>query len=513
MKRALVTAFVIAGTLAAAMNAFTVTAAQSCESLASLKLQNTTITMAQVVPAEGFSRPSIGTSAAEQGFSNTVAFCRVAATLTPSSDSDIKVEVWLPTSGWNGKFQAVGNGGLAGVIPYPALAAGVTAGYASAGTDTGHVADVAEGAAFALGHPEKMIDHGYRAIHEMTVKAKAIVGAYYGGAPTSSFFNACSTGGRQGLAEAQRYPADFDGIVAGASSWNQMRLHAARIALNLTVNKNPDSVIPPSKYPMIHDAVLNACDALDGVKDGVLEDPTRCHFDVAKLSCQGTDKADCLTKGQVESARAMTSEIKDPSTGAVLYEGHLWPGSELGWARIGGPEPSAEALTAMKNIVLKNPGWDYHRMLMSADVDRAAHEDRGPMYAGDPNLRPFIDRGGKLLMYHGWSDPQVTPQNSLMYYESAVKAVGKDRAATSIALFMVPGMNHCQGGPGTDTFDKMAAIEQWVLSGKAPNSIPAFHNTDGKPDRTRPLCAYPKVAVYKGTGSTDEAANFMCKMP
>jgi feruloyl esterase len=494
--------------------------AATCESIAALKLPGTTITAAQVV-APGAFKPSPSPSAAVlKSFENLPAFCRVQGVIQPSSDSHIEFEVWLPMSGWNGKYFGVGNGGLAGSISYtfgvisdiPGLREALVAGYATASTDTGHQGAMTEGK-WALGHPEKIIDYGYRAIHETTEKSKAIIRAFYGVAPKLSYYFGCSTGGRQGLAEAQRYPEDFNGIVAGASSWNQLRLHAARIALNLIVNKNPDSVIPPSKYSMIHNAVLNACDALDGVKDGVIEDPTLCHFNYTRLACKGADAADCLTKGQVESAQAMTSPIKDPNTGTLLYDGQLWSGSELGWAGIGGPQPTDEAVAAMRNIVLKKPNWDYRTMHMSTDVDSAAKADRGAMYSGNPNLRAFFDRGGKLLMYHGWGDSRVTPQNSVIYYSEVVKAVGRAKAANSIAFFMVPGMDHCLGGAGTATFDKMAAIEQWVETGHSPDSIVASRTTNGNVDRTRPLCPYPQVARYKGTGSTDEAANFTCKAP
>jgi feruloyl esterase len=516
MKYALTTSLVVAVTLAAAaMNGgVTAMAAPSCESVKALTLPDTTITLAQAVdpgaftppvPADGAAVPP----AAAQAIRELPAFCRVTATLKPTSDSDIKIEVWLPVSGWNGKLQSVGNGGWAGVIGYPALAAALAHGYAAAATDTGHVGNSAD---FALGHPEKLIDFGYRSIHEMTVQAKAIVQAYYGTGPRLSYFNGCSTGGRQAITEAQRYPADFNGIVAGASAWNAMRMHAARTVVNLMVNKEADHVIPPSKYPMIHSAVLDACDALDGAKDGVIENPTRCHFDYAILACKGGDGTDCLTKGQVASAKVMTSPLKDPKTGRVLYEGHLWPGSELGWATLGGPAGYGNATTALKNIAFKDPRWDYRTFDVSTEMERASQSDNGVLYSGDPNLKPFFDRGGKLLMYQGWADPQVTPQASVIYYSSVVKMVGNDKAANSIALFMVPGMNHCQGGIGTDTFDKVGTLEQWVEQGKIPTTILASHLTNGHVDRTRPLCPYPQVAEYKGTGSTDDAGNFICKM-
>jgi feruloyl esterase len=480
-------------------------AASSCQDLARLSVADTTITSAEAVAAGAFTPPG-GRGGATGGFANLPAFCRVAATLRPSSDSDIKIEVWLPASGWNGKLQAVGQGGLAGSIPYPEMAAALGAGYATSGTDTGHAGDSAE---FVPGHPEKLIDFAYRAIHEMAVKGKAMIAARYGSAPTRSYFNGCSGGGRHGLTSAQRYPADFDGIVAGASSWNQPRMDAARIAVNRIVNRTPESGIPPSKLPMIHDAVLQACDGLDGVKDGVIENPTRCRFDVRTLECTGTDGPTCLTAPQVESARALLSSLRHPTTGAMLFEGHLWPGAELEWGRLSQPEPPNNVLTRIRNITFKNPNWDLRQFNIATDVDLADKVDNGLLASSNFNLEPFFDRGGKLLMWHGWADPQVTPQNSIIYYNSVVKTVGKN-AERSIALFMLPGVSHCQGGPGPDTFDKMSGIEQWVEQGKKPTRFIASHRTGGKVDRTRPLCPYGQVAKWKGSGSTEEAVNFSC---
>jgi feruloyl esterase len=418
--------------------------------------------------------------------------------------------VWLPLNGWNGKYQAVGNGGWAGTISYAAMAAAVTAGYATASTDTGHTGGTAD---FALGHPEKVVDFGHRAIHEMAVQSKTVIDAFYGAAPKVSFFNGCSQGGRQAITAAQRYPADFDGIVAGASAWDTMRNHASRVAVSQLVNKTPDGVIPATKFPMIHNAVLAACDELDHVKDGVIENPLRCRFDYASLACKAGDHEDCLTAAQVESAKALTSSLKDAKSGKIIDERHLWPGSELGWATLGGREPLALSVSGLKNVAFKDPDWDWHTFDVSTGMTLALQSDNGVMASGDPNLKPFFDRGGKLLMYHGWTDQQVTPQTSLIYYDAVVKKVGKDLAAKGIALFMVPGMNHCQGGPGTDTFDKMGTIEQWVASGQPPKQIKASHATEGKVDRTRPLCPYPQVARFTGSGSVDEAANFVCAAP
>jgi feruloyl esterase len=505
MKRSLWIALVVL----VSMQAVPGHAATACEKLISLALPHAMIDSAQMVAAGAFVPPggAQGRGGGQNAYANLPAFCRVTATLTPSSDSDIKTEIWLPASGWNGKYEAVGNGGWAGTISYPALAAAVMAGYAGAGTDTGHVGNNAD---FAFGHPEKVIDLAYRSIHEMTVQSKTIINEHYGTPARYSYYNGCSQGGRQGLAAAQKYPEDFNGIIAGAAAWNPMGMHVARTALNLTVNKDAADVIPPSKYPMIHEAVLNACDAQDGVKDGVVENPAKCNFDYKQLLCKAGDAADCLTAGQVESAKSMVSPLKDPKTGKVLYEGHLMLGSELGWATLGGPQPIGLATSGLRNITFRDKNWDYHQLDVATDVARAEKSDGGAMYSGDANLKPFFDHGGKLLMYHGWSDPQVNPMNSVIYYENVLKAVGKDKAANAIELFMIPGMNHCAGGPGTDTFDKMKTIEQWVEQGKKPAQIGASHQTRGQVDKTRPLCPYPQVAKYKGSGDTNDAGSFTC---
>jgi feruloyl esterase len=484
--------------------------AASCESLASLKLPDSTITSATTVAPGAFAPPTSALPGAVWQFLTLPAFCRVVATLTPSSDSDIKVEVWLPVAGWNGKFQAVGNGGFAGVISYSALAAALRDGYATASTDTGHQGNTA---AFALGHPEKVIDFADRAVHVMTVQAKAILSAYYGNAPRLSFWNGCSQGGRQAITEAAKYPSDFDGIVAGASGINWMRLLVARMVINVVVHRSEDSYIPSDKYALIHEAVLKACDALDGVKDGVIENPTVCHFDPKVLVCKGADGPNCLNPAQVETAKALYSPIKNPKTGAEVMPALLQPGSELGWAILAGPEPIRYSTETFQYLVFKDPKWDWHSFNPATDIDRALKVDNGLLEFTDSNVKPFFDRGGKLLMYHGWADPQVTPMNSVNYFNDVVRKLGAGVVGKSIELYMVPGMNHCGGGPGTDTFDKMAAIEQWIAGGTAPKQILASHLTNKTVDRTRPLCPYPQIATYKGINSTDDAANFVCKEP
>jgi feruloyl esterase len=483
--------------------------AASCESLASLALPQATVTAAQPVAAGAFVAP--GATPAAPGrvrlFSSAPAFCRVAATLTPTSDSDIKIEVWLPVAGWNGKFQAVGNGGWLGSIPYPGLAEALTAGYATAATDTGHVGN---SAAFALGHPEKLIDFAYRAVHEMTARAKTIVDAFYGRAPTLSIWNGCSQGGRQGIAEAVRYPADFDAVIAGAPAVNYMHLHAGRMAVNRAVNASSEAVIPPAKYPTVYRAALAACDARDGLTDGVIENPAACTFDPQVLQCTGHDDTSCLTPAQIQSAQAMYAGATHPGTKARVLPG-LAHGSELGWAVIGSPEPILYAADAFKYIVHQDPAWDGSRFDPALDFDRAfAADPDDAVGSANPDLRAFFTRGGKLLLCHGWSDAQVTPYNTIDFFQKVVAANGGAGVGTSVQLYMVPGMNHCIGGPGTDTFDRVAAMESWLATGSAPARIEAAHVTNGVADRTRPLCPFGQVARWDGRGSPDAASSFSC---
>ena len=478
----------------------------SCDSLTKVALPDSTITMAQVVPAGQFTPPSGGGRGANP-YKNLSEFCRVAVTIKPTSDSDIKVEVWLPVNGWNSKFQAVGNGGWAGAISYSAMADAVRAGYASASTDTGHVGGRG---IFALGHPEKLIDFAWRSEHEMTVKAKAIIQAFYGAGPKLSYWNGCSTGGRQGLKEAQMFPDDYDGIIAGAP--------ANRTAISLwiahAVLKDPASYIPPSKYPIIHRAAIAACDSRDGLKDGLIGDPAKCNFDPKVLLCKSTDGAECLTGSQVEAAKKIYSPAVSPRTGQQLFSS-LVPGTELGWGvQAQGPEPSANIYDQYRYVVFKDPNWDWKTFNFDGDVVRGDLPENLVMNATDPNMKAFFARGGKLLLYHGWSDPNVPAPNTIKYYNSVADVMGgAAKASNSIRLFMAPGMGHCSGGEGPNAFDKVGPLEQWVEQGKAPEKLNASHSTDGKVDRTRPLCPYPQVAEYMGTGSIDDAANFVCSAP
>jgi feruloyl esterase len=483
--------------------------ASSCERLTELKLRNTTITMAQTVAAGAFNSPLPPPKGKQPpSFRNVPAFCRVAATLTPVSDSEIKIEVWLPESGWNGNLQSVGNGAWAGTISYPAMGTALTAGYATASTDTGHTGG--NPATFVPGHPEKVIDFSYRAVHEMTLAAKAIIYARYRSNPKYSYWNGCSTGGRQALVEAQRYAADYDGIVAGAAAIDTTHLQGAQVWSAQVVHKDEASYIPPAKYAVLHAAVLEACDELDGVKDGVLENPTKCHFDPQKLLCKDADASSCLTATQVEAARQLYAGPRD-SRGKSLFPG-LERGSETGWATLSGAKPMALADETYKFLVFKDANWNYLNFDAERDIETGDKMAGALMNAVDPNLKPLFSRGGKVLMYHGWADPGIAPHNSINYYNSVIETLGKSAVSNSIRLFMVPGMGHCQGGDGTSTFNMMDAVSAWVEQGKAPDRIEASRVRGGKTDRTRPLCPYPQVAVYKGSGSTDESANFSCKV-
>jgi feruloyl esterase len=477
----------------------------SCSDLAKVALPHATITVAAPVQAGAFTP---GAQSGAGDFAALPAFCRVAATLKPTSDSDIKIEVWLPASGWNGKFQAVGNGAFSGAIAYPAMGRALARGYAAASTDTGHVGNTAS---FAVGHPEKLIDFGWRAVHEMTVASKTIVAAHFGTAPKFSYWNGCSAGGRQAMAEAQRFPADFDGIIAGAPGldWTGRAAQALRIAQRL--EDNPAARLLQPQRQLLHRAVVEACDALDGVKDGLLENPVRCRFDPAELQCKNAGDTSCLSAAQVETARLIYSGVKNPKTGRDIAG--LPPGSELGWSDAGWTASArATGLDQFRFIVFANPAWTVQQFNVPADIARAEEMDGNTVNALEPNVKPFIDRGGKLIQYHGWSDPQISPGNSAQYYARAVEASGgAAKVRGSYRLFLAPGMAHCGGGAGPNTFDMVSALEQWVEAGKAPDQILASHATSGRVDRTRPLCPYPQVAVYNGSGSIDEAASFSCR--
>ena len=490
--------------LAMAASAGCAGAAATCESLGSLSTPEARITAAASVAAGAFTPPG------GQPMRNVPAMCRVAMTLAPSQDSDIKVEVWMPATGWNGKFQAVGNGGWSGAINYGGMANAVRGSYASASTDTGHAGGSAE---FAYGHPEKLIDFGYRSEHEMTVKAKALIAAFYGSGPKLSYWNGCSSGGKQGLKEAQKYPEDYDGIIAGAPANNWVALLSSDMMSSVALLKDPASRIPTPKLAVLHKAAVEACDAVDGLKDGLIDDPTRCHFDPGTLLCKGPETETCLTAAQVAAAKVVYGPFENPRTHKEIFPG-LEPGSEPGWVAFNGPQPFSISNDYFRYVVHKNPEWDFRTFDTVQDFALAEKLDQdNVLKAVDPDLRKFVAHGGKLILYHGWSDNLIAPVNSINYFNSVVsKLGGLEKTEGSVRLFMAPGMGHCGGGEGPSAFDMIGPLEQWVEQGKAPDSVIAYQRSN-QINRTRPLCAYPEVAKYKGAGSSDEAANFVCAKP
>src|SRR5437762_11096607 len=341
--------------------------AATCDTLAaSLKLTNAQVTVATAVTSGQFTPPPAGGANAPKAITNLPAFCRVQLTLTPSSDSDIRSEVWLPLNNWNGKFQQVGNGAWAGSIQYGALAEALKRGYAAASTDAGHTGT---DASFAMGHPEKLKDFGYRAVHETAVQGKSTLTNFYGMAPRFSYFNGCSGGGRMAFQEMQRFPADFDAILAGAPGYNRVNQSVQMLMNAKATLDNPASMIPAKKYPVIHRAALDACDAQDGLKDGLISEPLSCRFDPAVTQCKSGDAPTCLTAPQVEAARKIYAGVKNPKTGELIFPG-LEPGSELNWGGpAGGPEPLAVGTDLFKFVVFKDPKWDSHTFDLARDYD------------------------------------------------------------------------------------------------------------------------------------------------
>jgi len=503
-------------------------AVQPCENLAHLSLAHMKVTMAQTVAPGSFSDAPF--------FKAVPAFCRVQMVSTPTADSDIKIEVWLPTNGWNGRFSAVGNGGFAGSIGYQSMGMAIEQGYATAGTDAGHSGD-AEDARWALGHPEKIADFGYRAIHEMTQAAKSAIRAYYGNSPHHSYFGSCSDGGREALMEAQRFPEDYDGIIAGAPAnfWTHLLTNALWNEQALTIPS--EGYIPSSKLPAIASAVNAACDAQDGVKDGILNDPRKCHFDPAALSCKGAETDSCLTPPQVTDLRKLYEGAHD-SDGREIFPGYP-PGAEDGkggwepWLTGSGPGKSAAFAYGngfFANMVYEQADWNYRTATVDNAV-KAADEKMAPVLnSTDPNLAPFRAHGGKLILYHGWNDPAIPALNTINYFDSVVRALGDKDVDSFVRLYMVPGMQHCGGGPGPYRFgqpgslqpagakdsrhDIQLALESWVEEGEAPTTIITTKYVDDDPAKgvqmTRPLCPYPLAAKYKGTGDTNKSDNFVC---
>ncbi|MGE3616212.1 MAG: tannase/feruloyl esterase family alpha/beta hydrolase [Gemmatimonadales bacterium] len=509
-------------------------APRACADLTQLRLDGAEITAATEVPAGRFTPPADGIPMPPF---DLPAYCRVEAVARPTADSEIKFEVWLPAEGWNGKFQQVGNGGYAGSIPSASIGAALLRGYAAAGTDDGHVG---QDPSFAIGHPEKVIDFGHRAVHLTAEFSKAIIAARYGEEPKRSYFVGCSDGGREALMEAQRYPADFDGIVAGAPANNWTRLMAMGVWDWQALTETPGSAIPAAKLGLIQAAALAACDGLDDVADGLIENPSRCRFNPERLRCPGGDRPDCLTGAQLAALEKLYSGPVSPATGERIHPGAV-PGAE---AVPGNWNPWMVASEQMpisiiawfgtgffRDMVFAQADWDYRTFDFDQDLATALGKVAPHLDATDPDLRPFRDRGGKLIQYHGWGDAAIPATGSVNYYQEVLATVGPD-AGDFYRLFMVPGMGHCGDGigptdfgqalPGPDAADPerdiVAALDRWVEQGTAPEQLIGTGLRLGDPPSdpaktvaiTRPICAWPKEAVRQGNGSTDEAASFTC---
>ena len=473
--------------------------AVDCAALAELAVSSTTITSTTLVAAGG-------------GFPE---YCSVDGHV----DTEIVFALRLPTQ-WNGRFYFASLGGLDGLVPAPG--AGLKLGYAEIGTNTGHTS--ADGTLYdgswAYHNEERQINWAYRSTHVVLMAGKAITTAYYGVAPRFSYYVGCSGGGRHAAMSAQRYPTDFDGVVAGdpfLSPAGQV------IAWNWNEQTLASEPIPPAKLTLITNAVISECDAKDGVVDGLISDPRRCRFDPGTLACPaGVDRSDCLTQGQVASLRKFYGGPRN-THGEQLFPG--WePGVEnLGWPRAlvnsvtGGP---GELLVLIPDNFLKyfifNPGYD--PLSFNFDRDPSKLKPEFELLDVKPDLSAFAKAGGKIVMYHGWADPRLVSMLSIQFHDAVERNLhhehhGKPAKIDDFyRLFMVPGMLHCAGGTGPTNFDAFSALVQWVEKGVAPARIIGSHLTAGVVDRTRPLCPYPQEAVYTGNGSIDDAANFVCRV-
>lgn len=446
-----------------------------CEKLAEMTIPNVVIRSAT-------------NAHAAPGADSLPAFCRIQALAHPVPDSDIEFEVWIPET-WNGKFQGVGNGGYSGSIAYSAMVRALKNGYATASHNTGHNGDNLK---FGQGHPEKVIDYAYRAVHVMTENSKLLIRTHTGHFADKSYFVGCSAGGHQALSEAQRYPNDYDGIVAGAPANNRIRQSFGFQWSYRALHRNDGTpIVTMAKLAQVTKAVIDSCDATDGLKDGLIEDPRRCAIpDLSKV----------LTPEEAEAVRKVWAGPKEIFTGWPMGSENL---GDQGWGQyhLNPTEPMRSDV--FRFFVFNDPNWDWRTL--DWDRDFAYANERIPyMNAAETDLTPFRKHGGKLLMYAGWADPVVPPQDTAAYFEKVNKTMGATK--DFLRLFMAPGMGHCGGGVGPNQFDSLKALDEWVTKGSAPDKLIA-----SRPGRTRPLCSYPQVARYKGTGSIDEAANFTCR--
>jgi hypothetical protein len=523
-----------------------------CEFVAKLHWPGTTIDTTESIDGGSFTPPGATTP-----LTGLPPFCRVAGSIKPTSDSDIRFEVWMPKSGWNEKFLSAGEGGYAGAINYGGIAAALRRGYAGGSTDTGHVGGTAD---FAPGHPEKVIDFGWRGKHLQAVRSKDIIRTFYRHPVKHSYFSSCSNGGRQAMMEIQRFPEDYDGVLVGAPAHDWTHLFAGFVWNEQALWNTPGAHVSAAKLAAVQAATLATCDALDGVIDGVAEDPRQCTFDPASLACPtGTDSDTCLTPPQVSAVRKIMQGPSRDSHGHHLasygssrhfarrqiFPGYFTSaaGAAASWpAWITGPAvPGASIQAFFGNAFfgrvieeIPAPGvWDFSTFDFGDDMKAADRKAEDTFNATDPDLSSFRRRNhrGKIIIWHGWEDPAISALSAIDYYQQVLRE-NRD-ADRFVRLFLAPGMLHCGGGPGPNSFgqslpqatplsnapqhDILSALERWVEDGVPPERIVAAKYVNDQPaqgvQRTRPLCAYPKVAVYRGTGSTDDAANFDCRQP
>jgi feruloyl esterase len=499
----------IAGIALMLLGTATTAAPTPCQNLTRLQLDNATITSAVVVP-EG-PAPARGGGAAGGGAGargargaapapqpNIPEHCRVQVVLKPTSDSLINMEMWLPTANWNGKFMGVGNGGFAGSIQGTTneMPQALRLGYATAGTDTGHQE---QGGNWAIGHSEKMVDFGYRSTHEMTLKAKEIVKVFYDQTAKYSYFKGCSTGGRMALMEAQRYPDDYDGIIAGSLANRHIHMWTAGVERSIELSRHPDEAVPAEKATLVSQMVMNKCDTL---KEGFLNNPRQCKVDFKQLLCPARkDDNTCLTAPQLKTVETYYGGVKN-SKGELVFSGQAL-GNAMPAQR--STDQSPGGTFDIVKIAFNKPDLDWHDFDLDHDmplIDKAV----GYVDSVNPDLSKFKSHGGKLLLTHGWADTGITPENTIIYYDSVLHKMGKNQSDW-MRLFMAPGMGHCGGGPGVNTFDSIGALEKWVEKGVAPDQMMGT----GAQGFTRPMCPYPQSAEYKGTGDLKDGTNWECK--
>ena len=500
--------------LAIAKPAATFAAVLECERLSQLQLRDVRITATTpIVPSPTWQSPPNFTTQNRPVAVGT-AFCRVELII----EKEIAAEVWLPPrSAWNGRYLGVGNGGDAGFINYQDLARGIGRGFASASTDTGHQRTDAH---WGLGHPDRVENFTHRAHHLLAVTAKEIVARYYAKPADRAYFMGCSGGGSQGLMLAQRYPNDYDGIMAGAGGVGMLPLSTRMLWTALNLEQRPEARLTDAQWSAIADTALRQCDKQDGVEDGVVEQPAACRVDVAQFACATSASPTCLQPAQVESLRDVMAPLRQANGREID------PGFPAGIRYSPTSRQINIAGTLFGDWTYQDATWDVRGFALDRDVPAA--RKRWPLLEYDrPDLRAFSRRGGKLIAYQGWLDPTVPPLLTVRFYEQAAAKL-RGNSNQTLRLFMVPGMEHCTRGPGPESFgqafrgdapvidadhDLLTALMAWVEQGKAPDRIVASRVRDDKVDRTRPLCPYPSVARYDGSGSTDAAENFSCVKP